>query len=79
MKKIDSENEKKRENKDEKVTYSKTIPHLSGIFFKIKIHWKNWLNTSFDVECNALLGYVILMEKIDSKNGEKREKKDGML
>ena len=44
--------------------------------FKIKIHWKNRLNRSFDAEFNALEEYGILIEKIGLENCEKN---DGML
>ena len=76
--KIDLENGGKRENRWN-VTYSETVPHIWRAFFQITIHCKKVLGTSFDREFNALKECAIQMEKIDSENGAKKEKKDGML
>ena len=70
--KIDLENREKNQKTKLDVTHSQRIPHIWRVFFKIKIHWKNRLNRSFDAEFNALPDYGIIIEKIDLENGEKK-------
>ena len=52
-----------------------TFRDNSSYLKKIKIHWKNRLNRSFDAEFNALPDYVILIEKIDLENVGKNKTK----
>ena len=54
MKKVDSENKDNKEKKDGMLHIQRQFLMFDEFFFKIKIHWKNWLNTSFDVEFNSL-------------------------
>ena len=51
--------------KTSNVTHPEKTPHIGRVLFKIEIHWKSRLNTSFDAEFNALKEYLILTEKID--------------
>ena len=79
IEKIDLENVGKKTKQTWNVTNSQRIPHIWPGFFKIKIHWKNRLNRSFNEEFNALRETPILTEKIDWGNCEKKEEKDRML
>ena len=75
IEKLDLENWEKKKKWMECYTLRDSSSYLTK-FFKIKIHWKNRLNRSFDAEFNALPDYGIIIEKIDLENGEE---KDGML
>ena len=79
IEKIDSQNGEKTENKDRMLQIKRPFVIFEEFFSILKSSAKNWLNTAFEREFNALQESVTFIEKIDSQNGEKTENKDRML
>ena len=70
MDKIDWENEEEREKTKMDCRRLKENFWNSRSFFKIKIHTKNKLNKSIDAKFNVFPHSWILIQKINTKNGE---------
>ena len=64
----------KKGKKDGMLHIQRQFLTLDEFFSRLKFIVKSRLNASLDAEFNALKEYVILIEIIDLKNGEKNEK-----